>query len=73
MTSEPVWRPTRQWRRHVYYKVQVRDPVSMVWRDEKPAFDALEEAREHSASRVEPGAVTRIMAVDGRQRTPVEE
>lgn len=72
MPDEPAWRPTRQWRRHVYYKVQVRDDVSMVWRDEKPAFDELEAARTYIAEKLPQNLTARIMSVDGRTRLPVE-
>ena len=72
MTNEPAWRPTRQWRRHVYYKVQTRDDVSLVWRDEKPAFDTLELARTYIAWKLPAEATTKIMSVDGRTREPVK-
>lgn len=72
MTGEPAWRPTRQWRRHVYYKVQVRDDVSMVWRDEKSAFDTIDVARAYIAEKLPNTATVRIMSVDGRTRLQVE-
>ena len=66
------WRPNRKWRRHVYFKVQIRDEVSLVWRDEKPAFDLIELARAYVAEKVPPTATARIMSVDGRTREPVD-
>jgi hypothetical protein len=39
------WRARRQHRRHVYYKVQVFDDVSLTWLDEKKAFDEVDDAR----------------------------
>jgi hypothetical protein len=72
MAGEPIWRPTRKWRRHVYYKVQLFDSVALTWRDEKPAFDDLKDARRYIAERVPHGATARVMAVDGRARTPVD-
>jgi hypothetical protein len=69
---EPEWRPNRKWRRHIYYKVQVRDEVSLVWRDEKPAFDLVDLARAYIADKVPATATARIMSVDGRTRQPVE-
>ena len=70
--TDPEWRPSRKWRRHVYYKVQIRDEVSLVWRDEKPAFDLIELARAYIVDKVPANATARIMSVDGRIRQPVE-
>jgi hypothetical protein len=72
MGRDPVWRPTRKWRRHIYYKVQLFDSVGMTWRDEKPAFDELDDAKAYIREKVPKTTTARIMAVDGRVRTPVD-
>ncbi len=69
MTEVPGFKPTR--RRHIYYKVQIYDEVSMVWRDEKQAFEDFKSAKEFVGSHVKPGAKARLMQVDGKTRKPV--
>lgn len=65
------WRPRRQHRRHVYYKVQIFDEVSLTWLDKKDAFDDLSDAREFILQ--QPGGQkARIMVVDGRRRYPLD-
>jgi hypothetical protein len=73
MTSEKdEWRPRRQHRRHVYYKIQIYDDTSLTWLDHKNAFDLLEEAKKFVVEQVE-GKKARIMVVDGRKRYPLSE
>jgi hypothetical protein len=73
MTSEKEdWRPRRQHRRHVYYKVQIFDDVSLTWLDHKNAFDLVEDARRFIEESVG-GKKARIMVVDGRTRYPLAE
>jgi hypothetical protein len=48
------------------------DSVALTWRDEKPAFDELEDAKNYIKEKVSPETTSRIMAVDGRARTPVD-
>jgi hypothetical protein len=73
MTSEKEeWRPRRQHRRHVYYKVQIYDDTSLTWLDHKNAFDLLEDAKKFSDEQAQ-GKKARIMVVDGRRRHLVSE
>lgn len=69
--EEAPWRPRRQHRRHIYYKVQVFDEVSLTWLDEKNAFDELDSAREYISQNLA-GKTIRIMVVDGRRRYPLD-
>jgi len=72
MTSEKEeWRPRRQHRRHVYYKVQIYDDTSLTWLDHKNAFDLLDDAKKFIGE--QDGKKARIMVVDGRKRYPVSE
>ena len=73
MTNDrKVWRPRRQHRRHIYYKVQVFDDLSLTWLDEKNAFDDLASAREFILLQL--GArKARVMVVDGKRRYALEE
>jgi hypothetical protein len=73
MTDESKgWRPRRQHRRHVYYKVQVFDEISLTWLDEKSAFDEVSRARDFVSMNLL-GLKTRIMVVDGKRRYPLRE
>jgi hypothetical protein len=72
MTSEKEeWRPRRQHRRHVYYKVQIYDDTSLTWLDHKNAFDLLDDAKKFVEEQDRKKA--RIMVVDGRRRYPASE
>jgi hypothetical protein len=66
------WKPKRQHRRHIYYKVQVYDGTSLTWRDQKDAFDEVASARAHIEEMLA-GETTRIMVVDGRSRYPLDD
>jgi hypothetical protein len=70
--TERGWRPRRQHRRHVYYKVQIFSTSSLTWTDEKSAFDEISSARDH-ISKILGGKKTRIMVVDDKRRYPLEE
>jgi hypothetical protein len=72
MPDEKEWRPRRQHRRHVYYKVQVFDETSLTWLDEKNAFDEVASAKRFMEENCA-GKKVRIMVVDGRDRHPLEE
>ena len=67
------WRPRRQWRKPPYYKVQVWDEVGMSWRDEKPAFETPEEARDYIKTEVDANARKRLMHVTAKGRMPLAE
>ena len=71
-TGANEWKPRRQHRRHIYYKVQVYDGTSLTWRDQKDAFDDVALARAHIAGTLAE-ETTRIMVVDGRSRYPLDE
>lgn len=71
MVGKSPWKPKRHVRRHLYYKVQVYDDRSKVWRDQKPAFDSLDAARSYIASSLTGGVMVRIMSIDGRERRPI--
>jgi hypothetical protein len=66
------WRARRYHRRHVYYKVQIFDDVSLTWLDEKKAFDDVLDARQLILQQLG-GRKARIMVVDGRRRYPLDE
>ncbi|MFI5022224.1 MAG: hypothetical protein ACHQRJ_11305 [Alphaproteobacteria bacterium] len=66
------WRPRRQHRRHIYYKVQVFDETSLTWLDEKNAFDDVATARDVISEHLG-GKKVRIMVVDGKRRYPLQE
>lgn len=76
MVKEPAkgapspWRPIRQRRRGLYFRVEIYDPVSLCWLDAPGTFGSAEDAqafveRELGAKRA------RIMKIDGRKRTIV--
>jgi hypothetical protein len=58
----------RRWRKEPYYKIQIFNPTFQSWKDERGAFDTLEEARASLARSVGPSRA-RIMEVwrDSRQ------
>jgi hypothetical protein len=66
-----TWKPKRTHRRHVYYKVQVFDSVSLTWVDEPSAFDELTAANNYIAQTLA-GKQSRIMMVDGARRFPLK-
>jgi hypothetical protein len=72
MPEKKGWRPRRQHRRHVYYKVQVFDDTSLTWLDQKNAFDDVDSAKLFVTTALA-GKKARIMVVDGRNRHPLQE
>lgn len=71
-SDKKEWRPRRQHRRHIYYKVQIFDPTSLTWRDEKSAFDDLPAAQHFILENCQ-NKTARIMVVDGRRRYPLPD
>ncbi len=67
-----AWRPRRQHRRHPYYKVQIWDEGMQTWRDERRAYDSVEEARAFIEARVSPKK-GRVMVVEHNRRYALEE
>lgn len=64
-------KPRRPHRKLPYFKVQVFAEDLQVWRDERGAFDTVEEAREYIATRL-PGREVRIMHVHEKGRHPLD-
>ena len=54
-----------------YYKVQVRNDVSLTWKDARGAFDEIEEAEAYVSTKLG-GATARIMVVDAEGRRPLK-
>jgi hypothetical protein len=64
-------KPRRRLKRSIYYKVQVHDGKSSAWKDIKPGFDDLEDAKQQVRNQIAAGAIARLILVDGRERTPI--
>jgi type II secretory pathway component PulL len=62
----------RRWRKDPYYKVQVFNETFQSWKDERGAFDDLEQARTYIARQVAP-ARARIMEVRRESRQVIDE
>lgn len=63
----------RRLKRSIYYKVQVYDTTSRAWRDIKPGFDDIDEAKEQVRNQIDAGATARLILVNGRERTPIPD
>lgn len=64
---------SKGWRKdYPYYKVQVFDPRSLAWMDEKRGFGSLDEARSCIQQRLA-DRQCRIMVVDEKGRRPLED
>jgi len=60
-------------RKYPYFKVQARDPVSMVWKDhQKEAFDDLDSARTYRCS-IPTDTETRIVMWERAGSRPLPE
>ncbi len=62
----------RRWRKEPYYKIQTFNPTLQSWKDERGAFDTLEEAHA-SLPRTSDPMRARIMEVWRDSRRVVEE
>jgi hypothetical protein len=60
-------KPRGRHRRCPYYKVQVFNPVSMTWQDERRAFDSAADATEYIRTKLSE-STARIMTVEERGR-----
>lgn len=67
-----TWEPTKKRRKHPYYKVQVYNETSMTWKDERGAFDTVDEAQEFIAAKAPRSKQVRIMVVEVKRRFPIE-
>ena len=62
----------RRWRKEFpYYKVQVLDDIINSWKDERTAFDTLEEAQGYIARKIAP-KTARIVVVESNGRHVLE-
>jgi hypothetical protein len=64
------WKPERQRRRGIYYRVEVYDRVSLCWLDAPGTFGSIEEASQY-ITRDLSDRRARIMEIDGRKRNVV--
>ena len=65
---DPLWKPERQRRRSIYYRVEVYDPQSLCWLDAPGTFADVESASTFIAREMS-GRRARIMQIDGKRRT----
>jgi hypothetical protein len=68
--SASAWKPARQRRRGLYYRVEVYDQTSLCWLDAPGTFGTVDEAS-HYITRELNGRRARIMKIDGRKRSVV--
>jgi hypothetical protein len=69
--SKSPWRPGRQRRRGVYFRVEIYDQTSLCWRDAPGTFGSIREASDFIAQQSS-GRPARVMKIDGRRRTVVQ-
>jgi hypothetical protein len=65
-----AWRPGRQRRRGIYFRVEMYDQTSMCWLDAPGTFGSVEEASTFITQELN-GRRARIMKIDGQKRTIV--
>ena len=65
---ESPWKPARQRRRGIYFRVEIYDQTSLCWLDAPGTFGSVEEASEFIARELK-GRGARVMKIDGRKRT----
>jgi hypothetical protein len=64
---------SKGWRKdYPYYKIQVFDPRSLAWIDEKPGFGSLDDTHRYAEERLT-GKKWRIIIVEANGRRPLEE
>lgn len=66
----PPWKPARQRRRGIYFRVEMYDPTSLCWLDAPGTFGSVEEASEFITRELS-SRRARVMKIDGRKRTVV--
>lgn len=64
------WKPGRQRKRGIYYRVEVYDQVSLCWLDAPGTFGSIEEASQYITRELSDRRA-RIMEIDGRRRSVV--
>ena len=62
----------RRWRKDPYYKVQVFNETFQSWKDERGAFDTIDDARAYIKVNVAPSRA-RIMEVRRESRHVIED
>jgi hypothetical protein len=67
---ESLWKPGRQRRRGIYYRVEIYDQISLCWLDAPGTFGSVEEASQYIARELTDRRA-RIMKIDGRKRSVV--
>jgi hypothetical protein len=67
---DPPWKPERQRRRGIYYRVEVYDQVSLCWLDAPGTFGSIEEASQYITRELSDRRA-RVMEIDGRKRSIV--
>jgi hypothetical protein len=65
-------KPRGRHRRCPYYKVQIFNPISMTWQDERKAFDTVADATEYIRKKLFE-STARIMTVEESGRQLVAE
>ena len=65
------WKPGRQRRRGVYFRVEVYDQTSVCWLDAPGTFESVEKASAFVARELK-GRCARIMKIDGRARSVIQ-
>jgi hypothetical protein len=68
--KESPWKPARQRRRGIYFRVEIYDATSLCWLDAPGTFGSVEEAIEFIRRELS-GRQARVMKIDGRKRTVV--
>jgi hypothetical protein len=66
------WRPKRKHREPPYYKVQVFNEAFQSWKDERPAFDTIDEAKTYISQKMLAGTRTRLVLIEERGRRPID-
>lgn len=66
--GQSPWKPGRQRRRSIYFRVEFYDQMSLCWLDAPGTFGSVEEASTFIARELN-GRRARIMKIDGRKRT----
>ncbi len=64
------WKPGRQRRRGIYFRVEFYDQTSLCWLDAPGTFGSAEEASKFIAEELS-SRRARVMKIDGRKRTVV--
>jgi hypothetical protein len=65
-----AWKPARQRRRGIYFRVEMYDLTSLCWVDAPGTFGSVEEASEFIARELG-GRQARVMRIDGSKRMVV--